>query len=194
MGDPRYYPIYEAAEALGLPIALHPGPEMIYHSGTMPAGGVPTYYLEWHTLLGQAFAANVVSFLVQPVRSRFPNLKLAVVEAGCGWVPDLIWRLDRDWMSVRDEVPWIKQRPSIDLFEHIRFTTQPFIEAEKQEHLRAFCDIVHGDRTLLFSSDYPHWDFDNPHHVLNALPATMRERILYTNAVEFYGERLVAAG
>ena len=39
MGDPRYYPIYEAAEDVGLPIALHPGAESIYFTGAMPAGG-----------------------------------------------------------------------------------------------------------------------------------------------------------
>jgi predicted TIM-barrel fold metal-dependent hydrolase len=190
MGDPRYYPIYEAAENFGLPIALHPGAESIYFAGAMPAGGPPTYYLEWHTLLGQAFAANVVSFLVQPVLSRFPELKLVVIEAGCGWVPDLLWRLDRDWMSVRDEVPWVTERPSTNLFKHVRFTTQPFIEPETREHLRAFCNIIHGDQTLLFSSDYPHWDFDNPRRVLNDLPDDTRARILATNALEFYGERL----
>lgn len=191
MGDPRYYPIYEVAESLDIPIALHPGPEMIYYSGAMPAGGIPTYYIEWHTLLGQAFAANVVSFLIQPVLSRFPRLKLVVAEAGCGWVPDLLWRLDRDWMSVRDEVPWVTERPSALLFDHVRFTTQPFIEAESPEHLRAFCDIIHGSRTLLFSSDYPHWDFDNPDRVLSDLEPAARERILATNAYEFYGQRLI---
>jgi predicted TIM-barrel fold metal-dependent hydrolase len=190
MGEPRYYPIYEAAEECGLPIALHPGAESIYFTGAMPAGGTPTYYLEWHTLLGQAFAANLVSFLVQPVLNRFPALKLVVIEAGCGWVPDVLWRLDRNWMSVRDEVPWVTDRPSSLLFGHVRFTTQPFIEPETQEHLQAFCSIIHGDRTLMFSSDYPHWDFDSPNRALSRLPSDVQQRIRATNALEFYGDRL----
>jgi uncharacterized protein len=122
--------------------------------------------------------------------SLFPALKLVIIEAGCGWVPDVLWRLDRNWMSVRDEVPWVTEPPSTRLAEHIRFTTQPFIEPETREHLRAFCDIIHGDRTLMFSSDYPHWDFDSPDRALNGLPSQIRERIRATNALEFYGERL----
>ena len=77
------------------------------------------------------------------------------------------------------------------MFEHVRFTTQPFIEAESPRHVRAFCEIIHGESTLLYSSDYPHWDFDDPRRVLNDLDAVTRRRILYSNAVEFYGERLL---
>jgi predicted TIM-barrel fold metal-dependent hydrolase len=190
IGNTRFYPIYEVAATYDLPIALHPGPEMVYYAGAMPAGGPPTYYIEWHALLGQAYAANLVSFLVQRVTVDFPDLKLVIMEAGCGWVPDILWRLDRDWMSVRDEVPWLTEFPSRTLFERVRFTTQPFIEPEEPSHLRALCDIIHGDQTLLFSSDYPHWDFDNPQRVLNDLDLDTRRRILHDNAVEFYGARL----
>ena len=59
------------------------------------------------------------------------------------------------------------------------------------EHLHAIlCDIVQAERTLLFSSDYPHWDFDSPRHALTAIPAEMRRRVEVDNAVETYGARL----
>jgi predicted TIM-barrel fold metal-dependent hydrolase len=37
---------------------------------------------------------------------------------------------------------------------------------------------------LLFASDYPHWDFDDP--VLVRLPAAWREQVMDANARELY--------
>ena len=42
----------------------------------------------------------------------------------------------------------------------------------------------------MFSSDYPHWDFDDPRHALTALPTSIRRRVSVDNAVETYGDRL----
>jgi predicted TIM-barrel fold metal-dependent hydrolase len=58
------------------------------------------------------------------------------------------------------------------------------------EYLRAICDIVQAERTLLFSSDYPHWDFDDPYRALQAHSAETRRRICVDNAEALYGERL----
>ena len=52
------------------------------------------------------------------------------------------------------------------------------------------CEIIQADRTLMFSSDYPHWDFDEPRHALTSLPTGVRERVRAQNAVETYGDRL----
>jgi uncharacterized protein len=51
-------------------------------------------------------------------------------------------------------------------------------------------DMVHGERTLLFSSDYPHWDFDDPMRTLSLVPEPGRSRIRSGNALELYGDRL----
>jgi predicted TIM-barrel fold metal-dependent hydrolase len=39
----------------------------------------------------------------------------------------------------------------------------------------------------MFSSDYPHWDFDNPHKALPPLEQEMKQRIYYDTAAELYG-------
>jgi len=39
----------------------------------------------------------------------------------------------------------------------------------------------------MFSSDYPHWDNDNPHMVLTGFPREMKEKIMAKNASELYG-------
>jgi uncharacterized protein len=191
MGERHYYPIYEAAQRHGLPIALHPNSvDAIYQKAAPLAGGVPTYYVEWHAALTQIFQANVLSLTCHGVFERFPGLKVVIAEGGVAWLPDVMWRLDKNWEGLRDEVPWVKRLPSEYVFDHVRFTTQPFLEPRKPAHLRAMLDIVQAERTLLFSSDYPHWDFDDPMRALALVPEEMRERIRGGNAIELYGDRL----
>jgi len=50
-------------------------------------------------------------------------------------------------------------------------------------------DRIGWDR-LLFSTDYPHWDFDDPRYAFKApLSETQRDQLLYRNAQAFYGFR-----
>jgi uncharacterized protein len=191
MGQRHYYPIYEAAAEHGLPITVHPNSgEGIFRTSPPMAGGTPTYYVEWHTGLSQVFQANVISLVCHGVFERFPGLKVILTEGGLGWIPDVIWRLDKNAKGLRDEVPWIKRLPSEYIADHVRFTTQPLPEPRRRHHLQVLCEIVEAERTLMFSSDYPHWDFDDPRHALQALPADIRRRVSVENAVETYGDRL----
>jgi uncharacterized protein len=191
MGQRHYYPIYEAAAELGLPITLHPNSgEGIFRTSPPLAGGTPTYYVEWHTGLSQVFQANVISLVCHGVFERFPSLKVIVTEGGLGWIPDVLWRLDKNVKGLRDEVPWVKRLPSEYIAEHVRFTTQPLPEPKRRHHLHVLCEIAQAERTLMFSSDYPHWDFDDPRHALTALPADIRQRVGVDNALETYGTRL----
>jgi predicted TIM-barrel fold metal-dependent hydrolase len=99
-------------------------------------------------------------------------------------------KLDRDWKALRNEVPWLTRRPSEYLREHVRFTTQPFPEVHKREHLATVLDMVYAEETLVYSSDYPHWDFDDPNRALNDIPADLRRRICVENGRRLYGDRL----
>ncbi len=191
MGQRHHYPIYEAAAELGLPVIVHPNSgEGIFRTSPSLAGASPTYYVEWHSGLSQVFQANLISLICQGVFERFPALKVVITEGGLGWVPDVLWRLDKNVRGLRDEVPWVRRLPSEYVVDHVRFTSQPLPEPRRREHLHVLCDIVHADRTLMFSSDYPHWDFDSPRHALTSLPAGIRDRVRVDNAVETFGQRL----
>jgi uncharacterized protein len=191
MGDRHYYPIYEAAAELGLPITVHPNSgEGIFRTSPPMAGGTPTYYVEWHSGLSQVFQANVISLVCHGVFERFPGLKVILTEGGLGWIPDVMWRLDKNVKGLRDEVPWVRRLPSEYIVDHVRFTTQPLPEPKRRHHLHVLCEIVHAERTLMYSSDYPHWDYDDPRHALTTLPAEIRQRVKAENAIATYGERL----
>lgn len=191
MGQRHYYPIYEAANEVGLPITVHPNSgEGIFRTAPPMAGGTPTYYVEWHTGLSQVFQANLISLVCHGVFERYPNLKVVLTEGGLGWIPDVLWRLDKNVKGLRDEVPWITRLPSEYVIDHVRFTSQPLPEPERRHHLHVLFEIAHAERTLMFSSDYPHWDFDDPRYALTSMPVKIRQRVMVDNAVETYGMRL----
>jgi uncharacterized protein len=77
------------------------------------------------------------------------------------------------------------------VWENVRFTSQPLDEPESPTQLWATLDMVRAERTLMFSSDYPHWDNDDPPVILfSRLPERFRAPIAYENAEECFGPRL----
>ena len=191
LGDPHFYPIYEAAAEHSLPVSVHPtGVESIFVNGPQLPQDPPWYYLEYHTMLTLPHQANAISLIAHGVFERFPNLRMVFTEVGIAWLLEVMWRMDKNWKALRDEVPWVKRLPSEYIADHIRFTTQPFLEPKRNEHLLQFIEMVRGDRLLMFSSDYPHWDGDDPRWTLERLPRDLRRRIAVDNARELYGDRL----
>jgi len=186
-GDRRYHPIYDAAAELGLPLAMHVGAEGLGTNAPPTATGYPAYYIEWHTLLPTTAMSHLVSLVCQGVFERFPGLRVAVVEAGVTWLPGLLWRLDSNWRSLRSEAPWLKELPSETIRRHVRFTTQPLEQPGNVESLWRVLEAVDGlDEMLMFATDYPHWDFDEPSQVSRRLPAGWRDAVMSENARAFY--------
>ena len=184
MGRRRYWPIYAAAEAAGLPVAVHFGG---YGGHAITGSGWPSYYYEDHTLMAQAFQAQLVSLVFEGVFERFPGLRVVFVEGGLAWVPALLWRMDRIFETMRDEVPELRRRPSEYAREHLYFTTQPIEEPERPEDLLRTVERLDAPGHLLFATDYPHWDFDSPERAIPAaFPAELRRRIFAGNALELY--------
>jgi predicted TIM-barrel fold metal-dependent hydrolase len=183
MGKKRYWPIYEAAVEAGLPIGVH----VFGTSGRAASNtGWPSYYIEDMTEHAACCQAQVVSLIMEGVFERYPELKIVMIEAGFGWMPSLGWRLDKNWKLMHDEVPHLRRAPSEYMREHFWVSTQPMEEAEEPEHLIEMMNWVGWDK-LLFSSDYPHWDFDDP---FLALPPTLdeerRTKIFSGNARALY--------
>jgi predicted TIM-barrel fold metal-dependent hydrolase len=185
LGQRQFYPIYEACERHGLPIALHPGTEGI-GPNEMMTPGYPTTYIEWHTGLMLSFQAHLISFITEGVFESFPKLKLVLVEGGSAWLPALLWRLDAEWKPLREEVPWVKKRPSEYIRDHVRVTSQPIENPDNQQHLLQIFEMMDAKNILMFSTDYPHWDFDSPTRSFPRLPEELKKRIFFENAKELY--------
>jgi predicted TIM-barrel fold metal-dependent hydrolase len=102
LGHRRYWPIYEAATAAGLPVAVH---AFGYGGWPITAGGWGSFYIEEMVGHAQASEAVLTSFICEGVFARIPKLKLILVEGGSAWAAALGWRLDKLWRTLRAEVP-----------------------------------------------------------------------------------------
>lgn len=184
-GHRFYHPVYQACAEFGLPFALHPGAEGSRTPST-PIGA-PSSYFEWHSTIQLTTMAHTASFVCEGVFEKYPGFKLLLVEAGFGWLPHLMWRLDKDFKALRSTTPWLKRLPSEYILEHVRLTTQPMEEPADPDHLLQIFDMIQAQQTLCFASDFPHWDFDDPRRVFpNRMDPVLRERIFYSNAAEMY--------
>ena len=164
LGNRRYWPIYAAAERFNLPVGFH-----VFGTSGHPVNGAgwPSYYIEEGAGHSTSCQTAVTSLVMEGVFERYPKLKVVMVEGGFGWMPALSWRLDKIFEKNRKELAHLKRRPSEYIKEHIWISTQPMEEPDNRQHLLDTIGWIGWDR-LLFASDYPHWDFDDP---FRAFPA-----------------------
>ena len=183
-GDPFYHPIWDAAAEVGLPVAIHLGGQGGINAN--PTGcGPGTFFWEVHALLCETGMGHLGSVIAHGVFERWPRTKFVLIECGVAWLPAIVWRLDADYKALRKETPWLRRLPSEYAREHVRLTTQPLEQPPNVRHLWSALEAIDGEHTLLFASDYPHWDFDDPSLV--PLPTEWKPRIFAENARELYG-------
>lgn len=185
-GQRFYDPIFERCEALGLPFVLHTGSEGQGINGQPTPVGYPSYYVEVRQGRAMGYQTHLASMVFEGLFERYPSLRVVFVEGGYIWLPTYLWRLDSDWKSLRNQTPWVKRAPSEYVFEHCRFTSQPMEQGERPEQIRTVFEWARADQTLMFASDYPHWDFDSPERSLPPLPAETLRRIMSENAREVF--------
>jgi uncharacterized protein len=183
LGSRLYWPIYEAAAAHGLPVALHT-------AGYWPHldTGWPSYYLEEHVANAMRMQSQLMNMVCEGIFEAVPDLKIVLTESGVAWTVSIAWALDSGWGMLGEDVPNLERKPSEYLQEHVWFTTQPIEEPD--EPIQFAQMLEHGglaDR-LVFATDYPHWDFDSPTQALpRGLPDDVRLKILAGTACELYG-------
>jgi predicted TIM-barrel fold metal-dependent hydrolase len=121
------------------------------------------------------------------VLERHPQLQVAFLEAGSGWLPYWLWRLDEfEYKQVGGEVSErVRMKPS----EYFR--RQCCIAIEPGEpNLQETIHWV-GEENILFGTDFPHFDRDEE-IVSEALKLeeVLSERalckLLWENAARFY--------
>jgi len=151
LGHPDFWPIYEEAERLNCAIAIHGAPSqgLGFDFFTRFAA---TQALE-HPF---SLMIQLTSMIFEGVFERFPRLRVAYLEAGVGWVPYMMDRLDRSyevWAASRykEYSDLVKKRPS----EYITSGNIFFSCEGDEEGLRYAIERI-GDRAFLFASDFPH--------------------------------------
>ena len=184
LGRKRYWPIFEAAVEAGLPVGIH---AFGYSGWAMTGTGWPSFYLEETTEHATSAQTVVTSMVMEGLFERLPALKIIMIECGFGWLPSLGWRLDKLWKTMRDEVPHLTRPPSEYIREHFYVSTQPMEETEDPAHLLDTMRWIGLDR-ILFATDYPHWDFDDPVMAIPPVFSDAERRMIFAgNAKKLFG-------
>jgi uncharacterized protein len=184
IGDKKYWPIYEAAEDAGLALGVHEGANSRQRMGV----GYPSYYLDEHVGMHYTLSSLALSMICEGVFEAFPKLQVVSIEASISWAASLQWEMDSAFEMLGRELPHLHAKPSEYFREHFWFTTQPIEEPDDPNDLVVAYELTGMLDRIMFSSDYPHWDFDSPSRALPAtLPTDVRDAILGGNACRLYG-------
>jgi predicted TIM-barrel fold metal-dependent hydrolase len=151
LGHPDFWPIYEEAERLNVPLATHGAPSMNLGINSFTHFGM-TIALE-HPL---SQMIQITSFVMEGVFDRFKKLRVGFLEAGTGWVPYMMDRLDRSYEVLqrngrREFSQHLQTKPS----NHFASGRMYFSCEGGEPSLRNLVDRI-GHKTLLFASDFPH--------------------------------------
>jgi uncharacterized protein len=156
VNDNRYMKVYRAIEERGLVLSFHSGPnwgEPIFKSCnrflTAHALG-----FSWYNIV------NLSNWVINGMGERFPKLPVVWIESGLAWVPFLMQKLDHEYMLRPSEAPLLKKKPS-EYMRDMYYSSQP-MEIQDMGALECTFRMMNAETQLMYSSDYPHWDFDLP--------------------------------
>jgi predicted TIM-barrel fold metal-dependent hydrolase len=191
LGDGRnldhqsFEPVWSAIEEAGLPAGVHGAPGM-----HIPVPGADRFdnYVQVHALsfpFDQMIALTALA--LGGVLERHPRLRVAFLESGVGWVPYFLERLDEHVEKRGRQVPGCRRPPS-----EYAARGQCVFSCEPEEHGIAYAAERLGADTIMYASDYPHWDSDFPDTVApirtrRDLSDAAKAAILGGTAARFYG-------
>ena len=182
LDHPGFYPFYAKAEELGVPVCVHVG------SGR-PAAAADRFdnaFFVHATTHAFEQMIGVMCIVGGGILELYPRLKVAFLEAGAGWVPYWMERLDEHYEYLQPTVPLIKKPPS----EYMR-SEQVYYSFEPDEHTLNFVMDYVGEDRLVFASDYNHGDSKFPHTVESVtkrknLSESSLRKLMCDNAARLY--------
>jgi len=154
-GHPQFDPVWALIAESGVPLALHAGLSGISHYGTFwrtggdAGGGFEGFKHAAFPLAAFAdrgIADSFTALICHGVLSRFPDLRLASIENGAMWVPDLL----RNLRDAHGKMPFAFDRHPVD-----QFRRQVWVAPYYEDDMARLKDELGIDR-LLFGSDFPH--------------------------------------
>jgi len=153
--DPSYDRLWAAIQETGISISQHVGAnDALWHIlryDTTPAKGI------FQSLPPMFMSEVLANWIVGGVFERFPKLGVVLVEAGLGWIPYFLERLDT--MKTRhgwDHYGMLKELPSTYFKRNMMATFEEDTYGVSQRHHL-------GIENLMWATDYPHPDSTWPH-------------------------------
>jgi len=167
-GHEWYDPIYAAAAENNLPIAMHSAVGQ-----TPKAFPVQFYWNETFATdhaIGHPFSHmwNLTSMLFEGVPERY-DVEFVLQEAGLGYIPYLMGRLDDHYLEMSYELPALEQLPSEYVRDQYYFCTQPLeLTPRDPKMIARFIEMI-GEESVMYAGDFPHPDFDPPEELFDRI-------------------------
>lgn len=180
--DNAYMRLYAMLEERGMPLTFHSG----YHWGDESMKQC-NRFISMHALSFVHYnMLHLTNWVINGLPERFPKLKTVWIESGLSWVPFLMQRLDHEYMMRTSEAPLLKRKPS-EYIKEMFFSSQP-LERSDMKLTQATFEAINADTQLMYSSDWPHWDFDLPSAItgLPFLSEQSKRNILGLNALKLF--------
>ncbi len=192
--DPRMEPIWAAAAEAKLPVAVHTGHSFRALGYVNDTHHDKTTMSFWLTV--QFAFQRVIS---KGIADRYPDLRIAFLEAGCSWVPGLVERIS-DYSGFPDARAGLDFRRGYEAKhlpkEYIQ-RGQIYFGFEVDEKLLPHAIEEFGDECWLYGSDIPHGDrlFDAVNVFLQRKDVSeeSKQKMLVDNVACFYGLSLLNA-
>lgn len=182
LDEPQFWGHLEAAEALGVPIYIHPrtlpdaigGPFAVNHLSRAAWG----YAVET--------ATHALRMITSGVFDRFPKLQIVLGHMGEG-IPYWLYRLDY-WNGKHQgkTAPQLQMRVSEYFLRNVTIT----VSGVYQRSALDLCLTELGDERIMFATDYPYQRMHEAVEFFDAqedLPAQTQTRILSGNAERVFG-------
>jgi len=180
LDDPFFWPVLERAEALQVPLYIHPTPPpqpviQAYYTGNFsPAvtAGLAAAGWGWHI----ETAVHVLRLILSGAFDRFPGLQVIVGHLGEG-LASMMARVDQ---AMPVEMTKLKRPVGAYLRENLHYTFSGF------NYTAPFLDLLLqvGVDRIMFSADYPYQSMVQARAFLEQLPVSPadRQRIGHSNA------------
>ena len=179
----RFDAVYEEAQRLDTMLGIHASGSHLGGAGVdlFPA------FIQAHTC-SHAFGQmrQLTSIVLEGIPERFPDVRIAFLEAGCGWAPYWMERMDDEYAKRAAEAPVLKKKPS----EYVR-SGKIYFSCEADEWLLPQAVKLIGENQIVYASDFPHWDHSWPASIdeirqRGDLNDGQKQKILADNARRLY--------
>ncbi|HEY7553608.1 MAG TPA: amidohydrolase family protein [Candidatus Binatia bacterium] len=183
--NPVYDPFYREAERLGAVVMCHANAGGYESAAECGSERFENFFCTHMVSMPFEIMLTAVALITGGVCDRFPRLHFALLETGAGWVPYWFERMEEHREKIGHLVPEMKRKPK-DYLEQIFISCDP-----GEETLPAVLDVA-GD-SVIFASDYPHWDGEFPHAVdkiaaRDTLSEAQKRKVLAENAKRMFGK------
>lgn len=187
LGNDTYEPIWEAASEVGMPVDYHIGYVECPWTGAF--GGQSLHSAVEHmSAISQQMIGLVPEMIFNGVVERYPDVNHIFLEQGITWIPWMMGRLDKNYERRKHMLPELSKKPSEQLHDNFWFGTQPIEDMTvTQASLYRILEMIDAENLLMYSSDFPHFDFDYPTALtIPELSEEAERKIFGGNAMKVY--------